>query len=94
MGAGMELGLLILAVALAAGAFLQAFRARIQANRLARFLSSIERRIIWIEKDVSQRMIQNGLNPVDAQVLHDIRPPFEEAEREFREVIRPNKNPG
>lgn len=84
----MEIGLLISALVFAAGAFQQASEARRQTDRTISFLESLERRIILLQKDAVSRLIERGMDPQDAQFIHDIMPPFRESEEHLRMIFR------
>lgn len=90
----MELALLIIAAAFAAGAFYQAFISRVQTDRMARLLETLERRVMWVERDVTNRMVEGGIDAAEVDQIHPICPPFSQMENEMRAVMQRNKNPG
>jgi hypothetical protein len=90
----MELALLIIAVAFAAGAFYQAFISRVRTERIAQLLDTLERRVMWVERDVTNRLVEGGLDPVEVDQIHPIYPPFSQMENEMRAVLQRSKNPG
>lgn len=84
----MQITLLLIILLLAAATLYQAWLARLQADRLAKFMSHIEWRVILLERDVVRRLIERGVAREDVDSIHQVLDRFEDAERQMKELFR------